>query len=183
MLFKTSEILFRFTEVEKSHVARLQPEIDGTPGLAFENRFSKLTVEHPESEDFHHTLDEREYDLETNQMAMVIIQDEQGIEEDFIFAVSTFFREVQMTRDYLKDVWAEYNAQRIELIMASILSDTAFHLVRKAEQQLESLVTRPNKYPAVDFPVSSFPGILLWEKFRYVGLIALSQRYVIQVCI
>lgn len=136
------------------------PVVMPREGLQFLNAFSGLLVEEPDTPCAH--LD---YDLPSST-PVAIARDEEAIEEEFLFPISAFMKEVQKLRFYLLTMWTKYWDGEVDLIMPSVLANTAIRLVRKAENQLDSLVQRPKRYPAAEYPSSSFAGILMWEEFK-----------------
>ncbi|KAF2833079.1 hypothetical protein CC86DRAFT_376315 [Ophiobolus disseminans] len=85
--------------------------------------------------------------------SVTLEKDEAEIEAEFFFAVECFLEEVQSIRTTIKDSWGVYKRTGYDLVIATLLTNTAIELVRQADDQLELLVERPAKYPAANFPV------------------------------
>ncbi|KAI1760162.1 hypothetical protein GGR53DRAFT_96820 [Hypoxylon sp. FL1150] len=156
----------RPSRVKKQPADILKPE----PVANLTNRFSKLEVEQPHEDLDTATLstaqDEDDYKLPGVTPA-TIIKNEEDIEEDFLFAIFTFMQELAEVRAYVGKVWECYRQGTLELIVCSLLTNTAIQLVRRAEHELDLLVRRPKKYPASRYPSGSFPDIFVYANHEY----------------
>ncbi|ORX98828.1 hypothetical protein BCR34DRAFT_593081 [Clohesyomyces aquaticus] len=91
-----------------------------------------------------------------------IMRDEADTVDDFLFAIECFLHELQAVRSTIKDRRMRYK-EGGDLILASLMTNTAIDPVRQAGNELEHMVERPKKYPAQKYPVRTFPAILYWE--------------------
>lgn len=125
------------------------------------NRFAGLKVEETDP------LDELIPEVKESQLPQVnpvmIEQDEQGLEEDFFFAIKSFLDDIFEVRKYVTKEWLSYTATGEGLTRTALLSNTAVDLVRCAEHQFEQMLVRPKKYPAIDFPVWTLPALLFYN--------------------
>jgi hypothetical protein len=92
--------------------------------------------------------------------------DEKLLEEEFMFAVHTFVDDMQQVRKYLNSIWRSYHGGEIDLLVASVITNTAIDLVRQAERSFESLLKRPKNYPVEKYPTGVLPAILYHEHMR-----------------
>ncbi|PQE28413.1 Ank-repeat mbp1 protein [Rutstroemia sp. NJR-2017a BBW] len=105
-----------------------------------QNRFARLEVEEPEEQD-----DEKEVEAPvTNQLTIYELRatDEKAAVEEQAFAYFCLFGELEKVRSYLKAVWTDYKLERTGIITAAVVTNTAFQLARRAQ----------------DEALSSFPG-------------------------
>lgn len=107
-----------------------------------------------------------------------IIRDEDDIEADFFFAVLSFCLEIMQVRAFTQRIWASYRKGGMELIQATLLTNTAILLVRQAENELEGIIERPRAYPASKYPVWTLPGIILWHEHDLVDQNVRMDDYV-----
>ncbi|KAI0179859.1 hypothetical protein GGR52DRAFT_587363 [Hypoxylon sp. FL1284] len=134
------EILRPFEPARKSHVKKQPANVPNTESLTnLANRFSKLEVE--QSEDILDTetstsAEQDDYKL-TDIAPVTIVKSEEGIEEDFFFAIFAFMQELDELRAYIRHMWLGYSKGIMELMACSLLTNTAIQLVRRAEQELD----------------------------------------------
>ncbi|XXH01861.1 hypothetical protein Hte_008223 [Hypoxylon texense] len=162
------EILRPFEPARTSHVKKRPADAPKSePVVALANRFSKLEVEQSHEVDFDTETsnskpqDEDDYKL-TDVAPVLIVKSEEDLEEDFLFAIFDFMQELAELRAYMRHTWLGYKKGIMELIMASLLTNTAIQLVRRAEHELDLMIQRPKKYPASRYPVWNFPDIFMY---------------------
>ncbi|KAI3395818.1 hypothetical protein diail_831 [Diaporthe ilicicola] len=93
-----------------------------------------------------------------------IIADETQIEEEFWFAIQSFLREQQKVREQVKGYWKDFNGEKTHLIMATFGTRMAIDLIRRSEIELDLQVVRPKRFPADQYPVHTFPALLVAAK-------------------
>lgn len=164
------ETLRPFKEARTSRVKKptAQTSVAEKPLMELVNRFSGLNVEQASDQDSGSEQtsaaesDEDDYKL-TDVAPVVVVRDEEDIEDDFFFAIFSFMEELSDVRDFIRRVWESYRDGVGELVLSSLLTNTAIQLVRRAEHELEFTVERPKKFPAASYPVWTFPGIFMYE--------------------
>ncbi|KAJ3043595.1 hypothetical protein HDV00_004696 [Rhizophlyctis rosea] len=67
------------------------------------------------------------------------------------FALFCFFQDLHAIRSFLIDTWSQYHARKIDLITATVTTNTAFEVVRSLHQELISLIPslEDNRYEPV----------------------------------
>jgi len=73
----------------------------------------------------------------------------QYTDEEVYFALYCFFEDLDKLRDYLDGLWAEYKDGEIDLITASITTNTAFELVQSAEKDFNATFPLLNSYEEI----------------------------------
>ncbi|KAK8133765.1 hypothetical protein PG984_005777 [Apiospora sp. TS-2023a] len=145
-------------------------DVEHEDALPFLNRFSKLHVldptdsdhEHAQADDATEAQHEPDASLELPDVTPAAIErDEETVEEDFFLAIFTFLCEMKILRLMVRNIWTEYASDKLELTVASLLTNTVIQLVRRAEQALDLSIQRPKRYPASMFPVWTFPALFL----------------------
>ncbi|KAI1158261.1 hypothetical protein F5B18DRAFT_104106 [Nemania serpens] len=147
----------------RSQPGQRQPGLSDEPSVHLANRFSALHVETSSEQDTAAESaaqpDKSDCALE-NVVPVAIIKSEEDIEDDFLLAIYSFFHDLQALRECLRlGYWPTYCLEiGNELILTTLITNTAIQLVRRAEQQLDLLIERPKKYP---FPTHNFPAIMM----------------------
>ncbi|EFQ93236.1 hypothetical protein PTT_09431 [Pyrenophora teres f. teres 0-1] len=90
-----------------------------------------------------------------------VYQDESEIEAEFFFAIQSFLSNLHELRDIVQQTWWDYKNDRLDMVHASIIANTAIDLVRHAESEFELTLKRPKNYPSKRFPVRVLPALLL----------------------
>ncbi|KAI0849444.1 hypothetical protein F5Y00DRAFT_269426 [Daldinia vernicosa] len=162
------EILRPSEQARTSHVKKRIQEIPGSePVVNLVNRFSALEVEElqeqgPDVEPGRSVeLDENDYKL-TDVARVTLLKSEEVIEEDFFFGIFTFMKELDDVRSSIRRSWRAYRQGVAELIMPSLLTNTAIQLVRRAEHELDLMIERPKNYPSSSYPVWNLPDIFIY---------------------
>ncbi|KAK8025478.1 hypothetical protein PG990_003301 [Apiospora arundinis] len=141
---------------------------DDNAPLTSENIFSALSIQYTVDSDF----DETDEPIESVSFELpgvtpaAIEKEEEDIEADFFFAIYSFLCDVKKLRSFVQHSWSEYASGKMELGVASLLTNTAIHLVRREEQALDLCIQRPKKYPASQFPVWTFPALFMYTHHR-----------------
>lgn len=166
------ETLRPFKEARASRsTKRPAPEVlgaDNKPLVELVNRFSGLNVEHSAEQDPEQEQagvpeqDEDDFKL-TDVAPVVVVRGEDDIEDDFFFAIFVFMGELSDVREFIRRVWASYRDGIGELMLSSLLTNTAIQMVRRAEHELDFTIDRPKKFPSSSYPVWTFPGIFMYE--------------------
>lgn len=119
-----------FIAVLEEVLAILQSE-DEKQTTALPNLFEALTVDDtPEIVEAGTPTPEKDsnqYELQTS-------------DDDIVFAIFSFFKDVNEVRDYLQGVWKDYRQGKVNVMSAAVTTDTAFTLLRHSSQDtLEAL--------------------------------------------
>lgn len=69
---------------------------------------------------------------------------EYQLDIDHAFLIFCFFEDLHRVQDALKETWESYKAGKCDLVVASVITNLAFILVRRAEEEIISL--EPNMY-------------------------------------
>ncbi|KAK8862609.1 hypothetical protein PGQ11_008844 [Apiospora arundinis] len=141
---------------------------DDNAPLTSENIFSALSIQYTVDSDFDETdepIESAFFELPGITPA-AIEKEEEDIEADFFFAIYSFLCDVKKLRSFVQHSWSEYASGKMELGVASLLTNTAIHLVRREEQALDLCIQRPKKYPASQFPVWTFPALFMYTHHR-----------------
>lgn len=93
-----------------------------------------------------------------------IIPDEDQVEEEFWFAIQSFLQEQQKVREEVKGYWKAFKGNESQLIMATFGTRMAIDLIRRSEIELGLQVNRPARFPEDNYPVSTFPALLVGMK-------------------
>ena len=112
------------------------------------NRFNILSIE----EDF--SLDEAtEPQGTTSSNQNFVTETKPGstyefppTDEEVYFALFCFFNDLADLREYLSMIWTEYREGNIDLVSASITTNTAFELVQRSEKDLISTFPKLSDY-------------------------------------
>ncbi|KAI1179018.1 hypothetical protein F4777DRAFT_535287 [Nemania sp. FL0916] len=186
VLNNTWEILRPFVQAEKSRRRPQpgQPSQSDASSVHLTNRFSGLHVEvSPENEQDtaaetdekpDEKLDESDYVLK-NVVPVAIAKSEEEIEDDFLFAIHSFFLDLHDLRTMLsKGYWQCFCTQEggHDLILTALVTNTAIQLVRRAEQQLDLLIERPKKYL---LPAHAFPAIMMHATHQIIGMKSINE--------
>lgn len=83
-----------------------------------------------------------------------------------MFAIHAFVDDMQQVQKYINSIWRSYHGGKIDLVFASVVTNTAIDLVRQAERSFEVLLKRPKKYPVKEYPTGFLPAILYHEHMR-----------------
>lgn len=65
-----------------------------------------------------------------------IIYEMEATEEDAYFALACFFFDLKQLRHFLFDLWRDYDSKKLSLMAASVTTNSAINLVRRAEHDL-----------------------------------------------
>ena len=136
-----SDYVNRFAGLQVQNI--LSPDLDGA-----EKSIPKVSLELP------------------NIAPAVIEKEEDDIEADFFFAIYSFLCDVKKLRRTVQHYWSDYASGKMELTVASMLTNIVIILVRRAEQALELCIQRPNAYPASQFPVWTFPILFMCRQHQ-----------------
>ncbi|CAN8104457.1 unnamed protein product [Discula destructiva] len=98
-----------------------------------------------------------------------IVGDDQQIEDEFWFAIQSFLMELHKVRDIILRYWEDYNASKIDLIMAALGTRTAIDLIRRAEIELGLRIIRPRRFPEDKYPVWKLPALLYAREHSTAG--------------
>ncbi|KAF2499950.1 hypothetical protein BU16DRAFT_556443 [Lophium mytilinum] len=93
----------------------------------------------------------------------VIEQDKEGIMDDFLFAIYCYLTDLHELQEYLKGLWKSYKEGASELLVVSLITNTAIDLVRMSEYELEFNIKRPEEYPIAKFPTWTLPAVLYFQ--------------------
>ncbi|KAI1526143.1 hypothetical protein PtrSN001A_010076, partial [Pyrenophora tritici-repentis] len=103
---------------------------------------------------------ERERKPKSPAAPKVVIERSQAeIEEEFFFAIELLLKELQDIRGLLNNIWEDYKKGTLDLIVSSLMTNTAIDLVRQVEQAFETTLQRPARFPTNLFPVWTLPAL------------------------
>ena len=114
------------------------------------NRFSKLKVETGISAENESTIEENQAVVvftsmePTWEMAQQILYEPEDRNLEFNFARYCLFSDLRCLRTYLNKIWEKYKSEDIDLITASVVTNTAFDLVKRAEHEFYQTFTPKN---------------------------------------
>ncbi|KAI8963497.1 hypothetical protein F5Y11DRAFT_356297 [Daldinia sp. FL1419] len=166
ILADTQRILRPLKQADASHKKKQSLDVPKPEPLAkLVNYFSGLEVQEPREEESDSSddipdLGESDYKL-TDVANISLTKSEEDIEEDFFFAIFAFMQDLDSVRSWVRESWQAYSRGEVDLVVPSLLTNTAIQLVRKAENEMDFLIDRPKKYPSSQYPVSSFPDIFV----------------------
>ncbi|KAI1081969.1 hypothetical protein F5B20DRAFT_588088 [Whalleya microplaca] len=152
------------TKKKKENPPKIPEPEDTSASLS--NRFSRLEVEEPSEQGPQNEtsssaeLDDNNYEL-TDIEPVKLVKTQEDLEADFFFAIIAFMKELDEVRSYIRTIWKSYSQDTAELILPSLVTNTAIQLVRRAEHELDLLVERPEKYPSSSYPSGTFPDIFI----------------------
>ncbi|KAH9908419.1 hypothetical protein F4778DRAFT_795844 [Xylariomycetidae sp. FL2044] len=170
-------------QARTSHINKPAPVVvaqSSEPGTfpSLLNHFSGLEIDHTldlgpktqsdcsdagdSNKDNNHTDEGDDYRLK-DILPVSLAKNEEDTEYEFRFAIFSFMKELDRVRAVLRKVWSSYAGGVMELMCASLLTNTAIQLVRRAEHELDLMIQRPKKYPDSLYPTSTFPGILVYQ--------------------
>ncbi|KAI0006514.1 hypothetical protein F4779DRAFT_596171 [Xylariaceae sp. FL0662B] len=163
------EILRPFEPVRTARAKKKSPKVQKPeePIINLINRFSGLNVEDTLDQGLEVETgtsaeqDEKDYKL-TDVASVTLVKSEEELEDDFFFAIFEFMLELDEVRSCIRRFWNGYRRGPSELMLPSILTNTAIQLVRRAEHELDLLTERPKKYPSSLYPVWNFPDIFMY---------------------
>jgi hypothetical protein len=117
-----------------------------------QNRFAQLELEEPEEID-DETIVEAPI---SNQLAVYELKatDQNAVAEEKAFAYYCLFSDLEKLRSHLKAVWTDYKAERTDIITAAVVTNTAFQLAMRAQ----------------DEALSAFPGAGDYAEFMFMTL-------------
>jgi hypothetical protein len=112
-----------------------------------QNRFAQLEVEEPEETD-------AETEVEApvnNQLPIYELRptDQKTAVEEQAFAYFCLFGDLEKLRSHLKTVWADYKLKRTDIITAAVVTNTAFQLARRAQDEALSAFPGAGDYTQV----------------------------------
>ncbi|KAG9196034.1 hypothetical protein G6011_01155 [Alternaria panax] len=127
-----------FDRVISARKALMVPE-----NTKLQNRFTRLTIEETDP------LDELIVEVREKQLPKIeplpVEQDEDGLEEDFLFAIATFLKDISNVRTCITRERNGYARTGEGLRRTSVLFNTAVDLVRSAEHQFDQIFVRPKR--------------------------------------
>ncbi|PQE07346.1 Ank-repeat mbp1 protein [Rutstroemia sp. NJR-2017a WRK4] len=112
-----------------------------------QNRFARLEVEEPEEPD-----DEKEVEAPVdNHLTIYELRatNEKAAVEEQAFAYFCLFGELDKVRSHLEAVWTDYKLERTDIITAAVVTNTAFQLARRAQDEALSAFPGGENYAQV----------------------------------
>lgn len=101
-------------------------------GQAWLNKFAALTVEEPE--------EMTDSAAEPKQIAKVEVVEEEADVQDHLshalFRIFCVFRDLHNMREFISQTWVEYRDNKLDLMTASVVTDSALQLARDLIQEL-----------------------------------------------
>ncbi|KAK5125541.1 hypothetical protein LTR85_000652 [Meristemomyces frigidus] len=127
-----------FIAVLEEVLTILKPEDDKQTELP--NMFEALTVEETlevaEANEPAPATDANQYELQTTG-------------EDIVFAILSFFKDVNEVREYLQGVWTDYRQGKVDVMSAAVTTDTAFVLLEHSSQDIAEAIPGEATYPGM----------------------------------
>ncbi|KJY01731.1 hypothetical protein TI39_contig279g00064 [Zymoseptoria brevis] len=131
------------TVLSTLHAAQEPETQEADAPRSMENMFALLAVEEP-SESPPSTSGKKAATKPSKSASTMQFQLEQT-EEDAIFAIATFFKDVNAVRKNIQGVWKDYREDKVDVMSAAVTTDTAFTLLRHSCDSIqESVPGKPN---------------------------------------
>ncbi|KAF2489839.1 hypothetical protein BU16DRAFT_586025 [Lophium mytilinum] len=166
ILEDTLQVLQPLFDAPRPPPTRKDSEAESTKDIGFKpSAFDCLTL-HDTIEENDDPKGETGASTEASQSTLpqaAIEQDEKGVKEDFLFAIQSFLLDLHKLRNHLGKTWAAYRQGQVDLMAASVVTNSAIGLIRQSEAKLENTIKRPEEYPISTFPTWSLPAILCFE--------------------
>jgi hypothetical protein len=120
----------------ESREAYLTPSTSAMEAL--ENRFATLEVEELAESDGENTAGQIPSPPESQLLIYEIepAKEKKDVEQDELFAIFCLFDDLDRLRSYVQDLWVNYKQQKIDLITASVTTNTAFQLAIRAQDEI-----------------------------------------------
>ena len=115
------------------------PQDDPVAGMS--NRFEVLEVEDIEDEDIGVTTakGEKQPPQKATKALPATVECDVAPEADVAFIIFCFFEDLHRTQDVILDLWEDYRDGALDLMTASLTTNLALELVRKAEEDIKTL--------------------------------------------
>lgn len=107
------------------------------------NRFSNLEIEEPEEIEDTSAITFVNPSTKPKTAAPVsvdVYELEPENEWDRAFEVYCFFEDLHRIQDFLGDTWSQYKEGTIDLMSATLVSNAAFDIVRREEEEVNSFI-------------------------------------------
>ncbi|MCJ1291085.1 hypothetical protein MMC34_002628 [Xylographa carneopallida] len=88
---------------------------------------------------------------------------EQDAEEERFFAIYCLFEDLKQLRQSLTELWSDYHSGKIDLVTASVTTNTAFDLVRRSEEDFNRAYPKLNQYEEIVKPFYTLACLLRGE--------------------
>ncbi|MCJ1287916.1 hypothetical protein MMC26_007268 [Xylographa opegraphella] len=83
--------------------------------------------------------------------------------EERIFATYCLFEDLKQLRQFLTELWTDYHSGKVDLMTASVTTNTAFDLVRRSEEDFIRAYPKFNQYEEIMEPLYIFACLLRGE--------------------
>ncbi|CZR57669.1 uncharacterized protein PAC_07558 [Phialocephala subalpina] len=155
-----------FTALMESVIMTLQPrfavetgrkveaedsKLKNTTIEELENRFATLEVEEPAEVDSESTAGAGTSKPQAEQPSYELQAPEkkEDLEEEKVFAIYCLLDDLNQLRSYVQKVWIDYKAQRLDLITASVTTNTVIQLARRTQDEILTLYPASAEYEDV----------------------------------
>ena len=114
----------------------------------YENIFKSLEIEDPYieedavAEEIPQPVSKEDTPTNKTSVEPKVVYEVETEKEDVRFAVFCLFRDLDVLRQYLHDVWRKYACHETSLIEASAITNTAVEFVRRIEQSFSATYTQ-----------------------------------------
>lgn len=84
--------------------------------------------------------------------------------EESIMTLFTFFEDLHSVRAYIKDLWRDYKQGEIDLITASVTTNTALELLRKPHDDIRARILEPLYENNLSIMILMLRNFVFWRK-------------------
>ncbi|CZR63378.1 uncharacterized protein PAC_13275 [Phialocephala subalpina] len=119
---------------------------------AFANSFSSLTIEDTFSDNDEANVPSDPAQARHAPKAQYEIEYSR---REWLFEVYCLYTDFNQVREYIQDMWLDYKAHKIDLMNVSIVTDTAFDLLERAEMEFRKSVA-PREF-GFDYHATAWP--------------------------
>lgn len=131
------------TVLSTLHVAQEPETQEADAPRSMENMFALLAVEEPPESPS--STSGKEAATKPSKSASTVHFELEQTEEDAMFAIAMFFKDVNAVRKNIQGVWKDYREGKVDVMSAAVTTDTAFTLLRHSCDSIqESVPGKPN---------------------------------------
>ncbi|KAF2106006.1 hypothetical protein BDV96DRAFT_340413 [Lophiotrema nucula] len=104
-----------------------------------------------------------------------IKKSEDEVEAEFFFAIDLFLSELHDIRKVIQMEWTAYKEGKQDMVVASLMTNTAIDLVRQAERDFGDTFVRPARFPASRFPVWTLAALRYSCQAKMFGDLSIQE--------
>ena len=121
------------------------------------NRFDTLSIEEPVTDEEVDIPLPSDSSLMVEKSRNIVFESEKTADdEELLFACFCLLGDLNEIRSYLRDVWKKFLHRKIALVTASLVTDAAFDIARRMEQDFwQQFPTQSSYFETVSYPVPS----------------------------